>query len=131
MQRWGCVWPDAVAGWRGSESSDYATDVMCLLQADELLSPFLEPLVRSFVLGMTAACALETGHVATQVRASTCCCAHCCVPCPLPAGRCVAPASSSNFVVSSDCSASSSNRGHGGHLRCLQLHLAAQTSECR
>ena len=68
MQRWGCVHADALAGWRGSESSDWATDVMCLLQADELLSPFLEPLVRSFVLGMTAACALETGHVATQVR---------------------------------------------------------------
>ena len=44
------------------------TDVMLDLQADELLSPFLEPLVRSFLLGMTAACALETGHVATQAR---------------------------------------------------------------
>ncbi len=58
--------------------SDGATDVMDVLQADESLSPFLEPLVRSFLLGMSAACALETVHVAAQVssrptQASGCC----------------------------------------------------------
>ena len=47
--------------------SDGATDVTYVLQADESLRPFLEPLVRSFLLGMSAACALETVHVAAQV----------------------------------------------------------------
>ena len=51
---------------RGSAADAWLLVMQALKDDGE--SPFLEPLVRSFLLGMGAACVLETGHIASKVR---------------------------------------------------------------